>query len=205
MNRHGHRGAVARARREYRDCRRHSVIAQVVEEDLPDPLLLRHGIEVLVRTVLNHLRADDVREILRHRPRDCRLAGAERCHDMQALAAGGLAERFQAGCLESIADFDGAGNDRFESNIRGRVQIEDQAAGHFGIAGRAVPGMKLERSDLCGRSERLDAIDLHVWRLVAAHFDGREKIRHAGRSVALKELFGADTIRQRAPASRGGP
>ena len=130
------------------------------------------------------------------------LPALKRCHDMQALAAGGLAERFQAGCLESIADFDGAGDDRIESNIRRRIQIEDQAAGDFGIAGRAVPGMKLERSDLCGRSERLDAIDLHVWRLVAAHLDGREKVRHAGRSVALKELFGADTIRQ--PDQRAG-
>ncbi len=151
---------------------------------------------------MRHLRANDVREILGHRPLHGGFTCSQRGHDMEALAPGGLAEGFKAGRLEPIADFDRGGDDRVEIHIWRGVQIEHQPAGDLWIAGRAIPGMDFERGNLRGRDQGLDPIDLHVRRLVASDFHGCQKIRHSGRRMTLKELLGAHSVRH--PDERAG-
>ena len=83
------------------------------------------------------------------------------------------------------------------------IEVEHQSTGDFGITFRAVPRMQLERADLRDRNERLDAIDLHIGRLVAPDLDEGEEIRDAGHGMALKELLAVDSIRR--AHQRAGP
>ena len=112
------------------------------------------------------------------------------------LPPGGLAEGFEPHLLETITHFERGRDDRAELHLGRRIQIEHQSTGNFRIAFRAVPRMELERTDLRDRDERLDAIDLHIGRLVASHLDKGEQIRDAGHGMALKELLTVDSVRR---------
>ncbi len=202
QNRHRNGGAVARPWRQHRHRRGQPVVAQVVQEDLADAPALRHVVEIFPRTIVSHLRANDVRKILGYGPLNGALTCSQRGHHMEALAPGGLAEGFKAGRFEPIADFDRGGDDRVEIHIRRGVQIEHQPTGDFRIARRAVPGMDFQGGNLRGRDQGLDPIDLHVGCLVASDFHGCQKIRHSGRRMTLKELLGAHSVRH--PDERAG-
>ena len=67
---------------------------------------------------MRHLGTNNVCEILGHGPGNGGFAHHQRSHDVQALAAGRLAERFKACRLEPVADLERADDDRIETHIR---------------------------------------------------------------------------------------
>ncbi len=93
-----------------------------------------------------------------------------------------------------MVQFDGGFDDAGEGHIGCGVEIEDEAAGHFRIAGLTVRRMELDGGYLRRGDDRLEAVELGVGFAVAAHFDQRDGLRHAGHLVALKELLAADAI-----------
>ena len=97
--------------------------------------------------------------------------------------------------LQAIAYFQRGRDDGSEFHLGRRIEVEHQSTGNFRIALGAVPGVQLERADLRDGDERLDAVDLHIGRLVALHLDEGEQIRNAGHRVALKELLAVDSVR----------
>ena len=103
VNRHRDRRARSRPRRQHGDRGRRPIVAQVIEKNPPNAVLLRHRIEVLRRRVARHLRADDVREVLGGRPRHRIGAAGQRRDHVQSLAAGRLAERLEPDLLQAIA------------------------------------------------------------------------------------------------------
>ena len=64
--------------------------------------------------------------------------------------------------VEPSAHLLGRLDDRGESDVRARIEVEDEAAGHFRLARAAIPGMQLERRDLRDRRQALDAVDLEI-------------------------------------------
>jgi hypothetical protein len=91
------------------------------------------------------------------------------------FAAGCLAERNQSHLFQPIADLQRRIDDGLELHVRRGIEIEDQAACALRIVGHAVPGMHFQRAHLRHGRQRLDAIDLHVGFLVAAHLDQIEQ------------------------------
>src|SRR6185437_2971301 len=150
VERHRHRCARPGARRQHRDRRRGAVVAQVVEEDPALALLLRHVEQEALGLGDDQPPADFLGKHLGGVPvRALRIRG-ERRHDMQALAAGGLAEGLEAQLLQPLADRQRALDDLVEVDIGSGIEIEHQPAGQLRIAGLAIPGMQLGRADLRG-------------------------------------------------------
>ena len=108
---------------------------------------------------------------------------------MQALAARRLAEGHEVQFPQPRGDLAGARDHRIEADIGRRIEIEDQAARQFGIAGLAVPRMQLRRPHLGHGDQAFDAVDLEIGFLVAAHFHFRQEVRGSGHGVTLEEVL----------------
>ena len=94
---------------------------------------------------------------------------------MQALAAGGLGKGGKAQLFQPRLQGFGRVDHIVEIQVGRRIEIEDEAAGYFGAAGRAIPGMQFQRPGLGGGDQRFDAVDLQVRLAVAADFHLGEK------------------------------
>ena len=197
QKRHRDGRAVAGARRQWCDCGRHAVVAQIVKVDAAGAILLRHLREITLGIVGGHLEAEVARERFRVRPgRFTFLRLAERSHDVHTLAARRFAEAHEANGFEPVANFTRALDDRREINIRRGIEIEDEAAGHLGIPGLAIPGMQLQSGQLRNFRETLDSIDLKVRLLAARHLRQREHARRARHRMALKKMLSANSVRR---------
>ncbi len=90
---------------------------------------------------------------------------------MQTLAARGLAEADKAQLIEPVADLSGAFDHHFEGDVGRRIEVEHKPAGLFWREGFAVPGVELQGPCLCGRHQRLDAVELDVGLSITPYLD----------------------------------
>ena len=100
--------------------------------------------------------------------------------------------------------------ERLPSNLRVRIQIEDQPIGSIYMIGGAAPGMQLEHSHLHQRDQSLEIINGHVIHQLASFLDRNRTDPLAGGigDVSLVEAlfalaFGTAHKRQR-PACHMG-
>jgi hypothetical protein len=112
-------GAPGRpARRQRRHRRGHAVVAQIVQEDPAAAILLGHGDQVAIGRVGGHGLADVAGEGLGDVPVEP--LGRQRRDDMQALAAGGLAERLtRPRSCKAVAHLARALDHPLERHVRG--------------------------------------------------------------------------------------
>src|SRR5579883_2926216 len=186
---HRQRGAGPRARGERRDGRRSAVVAEIVEEDLTCALLLGHVEEEAVGLGIDQATAHFFSEHLGRIPIGALRVRGERHDDVQALTAGGLAERLEAELLQPLTQRQHAPHHLVERDVGRGIEIEYQAPRELRIAGLAVPGMQFGRADLRRRRQRLDAVELNVRLLLAAHLGVGDEVRAARHDMALEELL----------------
>lgn len=115
---------------------------------------------------------------------------------MQALAAGGLAERDHTERFQALAHLASRLYDGREFDLRSRIEVENQPARHFGFPGLAIPRVQFQRTNLGDGREAFDAVDLQIGLLVTEDRDQFEQFRRAGHCVALEELLAADPVRR---------
>src|SRR5207302_5832169 len=104
--RHRDGGTLACPRRQRRNSRRHTIVAEIVEEDLSRTLFLRHVEQEALRIVIRHPLTNTLRECLGLFPTHLVSAAVEqRRHHVQPLAARGLAETLNANVGEALPHF----------------------------------------------------------------------------------------------------
>src|SRR5258708_30091262 len=122
---------------------------------------------------------------------------------MHPLAAGRFAKAHEANRFEPFANFARALDYSLKLNLGRGIKIEHEAAGHFGIAGPAIPRMQLQPGQLRNCRETFDAIDLKIGLVAAGDFSQREYARRSRHRMALKKMLAADAVGR--PDNRARP
>ena len=149
---HRHRDGRARpcSRRQRRDGGRHAVIAEIVEEDAARALLLRHVDQILIGTVVGHVRADAPgrRPWLPSIPIRCpslTFSGVTTCSPLPPVV---LQNEMSPSVSRRVAHLLGGCDHGREGNVGSRIQIEHKATGQRGMVRLAIPGVEFHGRDL---------------------------------------------------------
>ena len=140
-------------------------------------------------------RADGLREGLGFLPSQSAVGlDLQRRDDVQALAAGRLAEGDEPERFEALAHLLGGVDHGREGDVGSRIEIEHEATRQRGMVRLAIPGVEFHGGDLGHGDQPFDAIDLQIGLAVA--LDGRQldQVGDARHGVALEELLAIDAI-----------
>src|SRR5262245_49235607 len=98
---------------------------------------------------------------------------------MQALATRGLAERLEPELLQTRLQFPRGFDDRVECNVRIRIQIKNEPAGNWWMAGLIVPRVILNSRNLRCCNQTFDTVDLRIRLAISFDVHKADQGRHA--------------------------
>ena len=188
-------GAPGRARtRIIGNGRGRIVVAEVIDEDFARPLCLAHGGDISLRRRRHHLLGQRGGEGFHNGP--FILAG-ERHGDMQSFAAGAFQDGFQPFMLEALPQILRRELERFERNVRRRVEIEDHPVRIIDRIDRSTPGMQLDRAHLDHFQQAFLILDIEIFVILALvlEVEGLDVRAEAPAGIALKKTLAVDARR----------